>query len=84
MATEASSKQLDNFVNEKTYPATIVDDAGDEIVIKYDKTPARGQWSNRFEFILCCIGTAVGLGNVWRFPYLCFKNGGGEDFIWCV
>ena len=39
----------------------------------------RGQWANKLEFLLAVAGTMVGLGNLWRFPYLCYKNGGGED-----
>lgn len=38
----------------------------------------RGQWTNKIESVLAIVGEIVGLGNVWRFPYLCFKNGGGK------
>lgn len=41
----------------------------------------RENWSARSGFIMAAIGSAVGLGNIWRFPYVSYENGGGAFFI---
>ena len=37
----------------------------------------RGEWGSKFGFIMAAAGSAVGLGNIWRFPYITGQNGGG-------
>lgn len=44
--------------------------------------PLRGRWSSRFGFIMAAAGSAVGLGNIWKFPYITGMHGGGA-FVLC-
>ena len=41
----------------------------------------RGRFSNKTVFIMAAIGSAVGLGNIWRFPYVAYEGGGGAFIL---
>ena len=52
-----------------------------------DRQPIHGQWSSRLAFIMAATGSAVGLGNIWKFPYITGENGGSAFvfvYLLCV
>ena len=53
----------------------------DEYEADEEEEQEREMWPNRASFVLAAMGSAVGLGNVWRFPYYCYKFGGGAFLI---
>lgn len=48
------------------------------VVVALTPDRQRETWNKKVEFLLAVVGFAVDLGNVWRFPYICYQNGGGK------
>ncbi|CAM2712471.1 unnamed protein product [Rotaria socialis] len=64
-----------------TEQLVVVKKSSSALLTQQSSSIPRDLWTNKIEFLLSVIGYVVDLGNVWRFPYTCYKNGGGAFLI---
>ncbi|XP_046552180.1 sodium- and chloride-dependent betaine transporter-like [Haliotis rubra] len=66
---------------------TLAMETADDADVQETPSTARGNWSNQLDYVVSVLGCIVGYGNLWRFPYICNRNGGGigvGQFIACT
>jgi len=66
---------------EEVEKVEVTTDPLDEVKTKELENEKNNEWGSNLSFVLAMIGSAVGLGNIWRFPYVLYKNGGGAFYI---
>ncbi|XP_066597410.1 sodium-dependent nutrient amino acid transporter 1-like [Prorops nasuta] len=68
--------------NDSTYTIRDVEKIGSSIFVPEETIiEERATWNNSIEFLMSCIAMSIGLGNVWRFPFTAYENGGGAFLI---
>ena len=84
---DAFTNSLPNFLARKNHrshnmqnnaPEIRISEATDDPEFGDSPDDQRVQWKSPVQFFMTILGFCVGLGNIWRFPYLCQQNGGGE------
>ncbi|KAF2901807.1 hypothetical protein ILUMI_04380 [Ignelater luminosus] len=69
------------FEPEKGDHTKTVQNGNGPVAITIEKEENRAQWGHSMEFLMSCIAMSVGLGNIWRFPFIAYQNGGGAFLI---